>query len=531
MRLISCLIAVLFVVQAYGLDKVELNSTIKEVTVFVQGAEIVRTVKTNVKKGRSLLVFPELSPYFDANSVQVNGKGAFTILSVKTGYDYLRNRPLGKEVKILQDSLEYYVSELNRRKHHVELIQKEEQLVLANRQVGSQEKGVTAEELKKLADFYRMRLHELYDKREAAEADIKRMNERKNRIQQQINAWNGQLNNKFGEVYVEVASNQAETADIELIYLVSNASWRPSYNIRSTNISSDIQIEYLANIVQNTQEDWSQVNLKISTGFPLQRATKPEVHPWALNFVQQALQGSYQSNRAYEMAEVALDDAPMAKSERLALKANSLTTSVNGQLATTFSIAIPYDIESGAQEQVVQIDQLKLPSTYSYFAAPKYSDYAFLLGRVTGWSGLNLMPGDANVFFEGAYVSKTYFNPFQTNDTLDITLGQDRSIAISRNRTCDHSKERAIAGKKLSTIGIGIVIRNNKRVEIPIIIKDQIPISRIKDIEVSLDESGNAHVEEATGILTWKAVIQPSTSIEKKFEYTVKFPKGRPINL
>jgi hypothetical protein len=58
------------------------TSKIEKIIVFTEGAQVLRTAKASFSSGKSELVFSGISPKVDKESIQVKGKGAFTIQSV-----------------------------------------------------------------------------------------------------------------------------------------------------------------------------------------------------------------------------------------------------------------------------------------------------------------------------------------------------------------------------------------------------------------------------------------------------------------
>ena len=52
--------------------------------------------------------------------------------------------------------------------------------------------------------------------------------------------------------------------------------------------------------------------------------------------------------------------------------------------------------------------QFELPVFYKYYAVPKLDNDAYLLGELNDWEKLNLLPGNANIIFEGTYVGTSF---------------------------------------------------------------------------------------------------------------------------
>jgi len=108
------------------------------------------------------------------------------------------------------------------------------------------------------------------------------------------------------------------------------------------------------------------------------------------------------------------------------------TTMTDNYVQAEFEIKLPYTIPSDNKTHIVAVMNKELPTKYVYKAIPKLDMNAYLTARVTGWEDMNLLPGQATLFFAGTYVGQTYLNSVETNDTLSLTLGQDKSIVIKR---------------------------------------------------------------------------------------------------
>ena len=64
---------------------------------------------------------------------------------------------------------------------------------------------------------------------------------------------------------------------VRLNYLVTAATWRPQYRFRAAAEKDPVQLEYLAAIEQQTGEDWTGVDMTLSTAQPQLNATPPEL--------------------------------------------------------------------------------------------------------------------------------------------------------------------------------------------------------------------------------------------------------------
>ncbi len=64
---------------------------------------------------------------------------------------------------------------------------------------------------------------------------------------------------------------------IRLNYLVSAVTWRPEYKVRAGKVGEDVQVDYQANLMQHSGEDWNQVKMTLSTAQPMLNASPPEL--------------------------------------------------------------------------------------------------------------------------------------------------------------------------------------------------------------------------------------------------------------
>ena len=64
---------------------------------------------------------------------------------------------------------------------------------------------------------------------------------------------------------------------LKVSYLVSNATWAPSYDVRVQADETRMKLLYYGNISQNSGEDWNNVELVLSTARPSSGGTLPKL--------------------------------------------------------------------------------------------------------------------------------------------------------------------------------------------------------------------------------------------------------------
>ena len=203
----------------------------------------------------------------------------------------------------------------------------------------------------------------------------------------------------------------------------------------------------------------------------------------------------------------------------------------DSELNVTFDIDIPYDVPGNGKEQSVELKEYPVNGVFKYYAVPKLDKDAYLLCEISDWEQLNLLPGEANIIFEGTYIGKTFIDPRSTMDTLNLTLGKDKRIVVKREKMKDFSSVKFLGSNKKQIITYELTVKNNKKEAIQLQLKDQYPLSTNKEIEVELLESTGASNNTELGVLTWTLQLAPGESKKLRMSYSIKYPKDKFINL
>ncbi len=506
----------------------DVASKIKEVIVFRQGAQVTRTGSVNVPSGRNILKFTGISPNIDPNSVQFSATGEFIILSVKHQINYFQPLAPDAEQKRLQEEQKRLQEAIAVEQALLQVLNEEEALILANKSIGGAQSGVSIEDLKATAAFYRERLRELKLERLEVNKKIVKLQEELNKINGQI----GEIASKnkkesTSEILVAVDAKSSVNADFKITYRVYSAGWTPDYDIRVKDVNSPVGVHYKGRVYQSSGEDWKDVKLTLSTGNPQQSGVKPVLQPWWLYPPSYPGVAAGYGGRSDDQVL----DAVRIQSEEIELKEEAPAagyapvTQVENTTSVEFQIETPYDIPTDGQGYIVGIEQYELPATYEYYVAPKLNTNAFLTAKITDWEQYNLVSGSANLFFEGTYMGKTAFNLQSTRDTFDLSLGTDKSIVVTRTKQDNYSDKQFIGNKVTKTIGWEIEVRNKKKQNISIVVEDQVPLATSDDMEVELEKAKGAEVDEATGTLRWKLDLKGGKTEKLEFRYSVKHLK------
>jgi hypothetical protein len=614
--------------QTLANKKQEITSKIERVTTFVSGAQVTRKASATLAAGKTELVFTEISPNIDKQSIQIKGDGAFTILSVIHQMNYLKEQKRQDELLKLEASKKALQARMATERSMLAVYKQEEAMLLKNQAIGGQNTGVKATDLRESLDFQRKRLAEALLKQVEIEQAIQNLDSTTRKIDAQMIALNYTENLATSEVVVTVSAKEFVNAKFEISYLVKDAGWYATYDLRVQDISKPIALTFKANIRQSSGEDWKDVKLSISNGNPTEGGNAPMLTPWNLYYNTAYLANTSNFDRnsivgkvTDENGEGLLGVAVMVKGSTLGTMTDAdgafkLNVAPNGQIlvasyigfqrkeiavssnianfvmeednntlnevvvtgyartrdkrdinkkykrleakkemekkpdpnfkaqdedrrqnlalevatkfqptTVVFDIEMPYTILNDGKFYTAEIKDYSLPADYQYYAVPKIDKDAFLKAQITNWRDLNLMDGELNLFFEGAFLGKSVLDLRTASDTLEISLGRDKGIVIERKNLKEYTSKQFLSNYKTESRAYQISVKNNKNQPIKLTLQDHFPISTNKEVTIDNQEAKDAQIDEKTQIITWKLDLPARSEKVQTMKYTVKYPK------
>ncbi len=629
MRQLIMPLTCLLLLQANAQTKKNVESKIDKVTVFLEGAQTQRSAKVNLIPGKYELIFASISPSIDAQSIQVKAEGQVTVLSVIHQQNFMKEQQKQEEIKELEIQKEALQEKIALQRNILNVFKQEEALLVKNQQIGGANTGLKAVDLKEAADFQRNRLTEVYQKQMETDRQIRKQETELAKLNKQLSELNQKADISTSEIHVTVNAKETTNSQFTLTYLVRKSGWYPTYDIRVKDISSPINLQYKANVFQQSGEDWKDVKLFLSTGNPNESGTKPVVNPWFLkyyypNAFTNPLQGrvpgvsltstggvisgrvtdqrgnpvpgasitlkgaragtaadnngaftinagtgspvlvisavgmeTVEINPSSSNLNVTLREDSKALSEVVVIgygtksddsywdnspvntnnirkkkEQTALTTSTLYQPTTTvYEIEDPYTILNDGKTYTVEIDGYEVKAQYEYYAAPKFETDAFLTARIADWQELNLLPGEANLFFEGTFLGKSTLDVTTAGDTLNLSLGRDKGVVVKRTLLKEYSSRKFMGSNRTDTRQYEIVVRNNKQQPISITIDDQFPVTTMKEIEIQDRKYDGAKLDDDTQKLTWQLIVDPKKENKIGFRYEVKYPRDKTLQL
>jgi len=198
---------------------------------------------------------------------------------------------------------------------------------------------------------------------------------------------------------------------------------------------------------------------------------------------------------------------------------------------TRFKIEKQHTILSEEDVTVIKIDEFEVPATFEYLAVPVINENTFLTAKINQWEQFNLLPGEANIYFEGSYSGKTFINPLAITKELIISLGIDPNVTIERKEKDNFKSKPFLGNSRILDKAYTITVKNNKKTTISLTLFDRIPVSQNKEIKVNDIQTYDAEYDSKTGQLKWVLELTTGASIEKELSYELRFPRNKSISL
>ena len=548
------LFAFLFLLSAnlfFAQKPIYTKAKVTAVKVYRNSAELQNTVSFSVPSGISEIVIGNISEEINEKTIQigVNSKN-ISILSSQFTNDYSTDfkmdttnpqiKKVNDSIKIVENLISKNRIELDANKKAVELLDKNQTVL-----VGSNSSNVA--QLTQLTEFYTNKRIELENKLVSLKTKGDDLSKKLSRLKSSLKTKEQKEAEEFadGVIVLKLMSPTAGNIKLNINYLTDNVSWKPYYEIKTDKISAPLDVTFKAIVKQNTGLDWKGVKLTLINGNSSRNNYAPTVSPWFI-YAQSPKEREILREKkiADKSAAIRIRGMGSVNAEKYDdFQSNALEGRVEGvavgyagfnvnanELNTSYDIDIPYDILSNNEDHLISLYQQKIPADYQYFTAPNYRREAYLLAKVKDFSKYHLVSAPASVIFENMYIGETRVSPDQTNNEMNITLGNDPKISIRREDIQDKSGEKFLSSYREKVVTYDLVIKNNKKEQISMEVKDRFPLSNNEAVKIEvLDKSGAAKDDEK-GFLTWNIKLSPSETKKLRVSYKVRYPKDYTVS-
>lgn len=496
-------------------------SQIQEVTLFRGKAAIMRKGSFSTEAGNQQLLFSGLSPYLDASTIRLQADGSYLIVDVEFRKNYRQPLEQSPKIQNLEKNIEQGERKIEDIVEKIRTIDAQINFLKLNQDVSGKNQPIKLEDLKALSSYFFNTLTSLGRQRLQLSRDLKKEKDIVKQWKKQLQQIQRTKEIPTGEILVTINSKTAGKKNILLNYLTNNANWNLSYDVHADVENNNLQVFYKANVRQNTGVDWQNVKLTLSTASAQNYNAVPQLRTYYLDFWQPPQQ------QPVLMMEM------QARKEKSFTKEAKREDSIPAMQEQEKMAAVEYHIKhlqnlsSQNKEHFLIFKSEKLHAQFLYKTVPLYVPKVFLTAVLKE----ALPAGQMNLFVENTYTGKTYFNPKQFSDTIEIAMGEDRQILVKRELVKQYTKRRFLGSNEIVERGWRISLKNSKKRDVKIEVVDQIPVSTQKEIIVEAKQLDNAQHNLENGQLTWKKDLPANQNKEILFYYEVKFPKDKKVDL
>lgn len=536
------------------------ESIVEEVTVYRDGARVVRSVTTRLSPGLQTMVLLALPATADPESVRIASRSAgVAIVDVEVERRHGAEAPAHK-ARALEERLEACRLRLQE-------IADEDAGEAARLQYLSHLSQSAATSLARAVALGRMDPDELW----AMEAHLaqsttealarrRQILARKVPAERELQAAEAALRDltrtwtsetapvESCEVRATVeAAGAPETAfevAFEVAYHVAQASWRPLYDIRVA--AERLAVSYLAELTQRSGEDWPETRLVLSTTRRGAHEALPELATWFIG-LQRAFAASALRPRGGSFRATALGAAPFAAAPAGAAEAPPpmpqaagetpppapppLVSEVDeGGSAMTYRVPRPVAIASDGAPRKVAVAELELEAELDYLAVPALATEAYLRATAVNTSPVVLLPGPGQVFHDGEFVGRTELDTVAPGEEFELQLGIDERIRLERELAHRRASKTLIGSTRKLDIGYELTVENHRALPARVSLHDHIPVSRDGEVKVRLGEvDPQPDEQDDLGELTWELALEPGGKTKVRYAFTVEYPAGAPI--
>lgn len=284
------------------MDLFEVGSHVRDVTIFRQGAEVIRVAELAAQEGRysewvQLGGLP-LSLDDDSLRARVVGEGEGVAPLAADLRVELEVEPADREPPLSAEARER-LRELDREQHRLNsradylkrCFERLAALEPRPRPGGTHEAPADSplEPRRKLIEFRQRELARLHEQGREVDAELAKLaREREALLPKKLATSRGALTKRVLVRLKTPAGKVAPRARLELSYRTPGARWAPAYAFRLDRDLTMVDVLMRVVVCQATGEDWKRVRMSVSTADPMGWKELPELPSWRIGKRQQA---------------------------------------------------------------------------------------------------------------------------------------------------------------------------------------------------------------------------------------------------
>jgi uncharacterized protein (TIGR02231 family) len=321
-------------------------------------------------------------------------------------------------------------------------------------------------------------------------------------------------------------------SDVDVVvllhYVVGGATWHPEYDLSFTpNGGARVgpgraQLTVGAIVQQSTGEDWSDVELTLSTAKPKLGTEAPVPYPLYLS--------AYEIERKKVMvsAQERRESLSTGGAASNAVGAESAELEDRGQ---SFVLTIPSktSVMSDGRPYWMPVDVRETNATSRFVAIPKLRAYVFQVVKLDNPASYPLLEGTVHTYRAGSYVGDSTLTYKGPSEPLELSLGIDEELRVDRTSLTDAAKRAGfLSGTQHLEQGWRIDVENRSKGAVVVEVRESIPVSKDERITVELlkdKTTAGYQLDRERGFVTWKLELPKGAKKSVALNHAVHLPK------
>lgn len=465
-------------------------------------------------------------------------------------------RKLNDEIKALQQVREKIEADIKANHANAQLLAKLENVTTLTNVPTGEKAAINTEAIVTMVKYIMERRGENTKELVGLTQQVQANQEKADLARKKLNELTGAAAKIEHDAIIVVEKNNAAAGKIRLNYLIDSASWMPQYKLRAgKNAKDQVQLEYLAGIIQNSGEDWSNVKLVLSTAKPMLNAAPPELQSLNVTVVPKT-NGPLKGPDATELEEQVRNLRTKAQKDFNAGKDSTGSGLVNTaaaldqswellnpeeavkrgcSLATREGPSVTYHLNtrltvpSRLDEQILEIAKIEMPPDYYYKAVPILSTHVYRLAEMTNRSEMVLLPGDATMYIGGDFVGQMNMPLVAIGEKFTVGFGVDPALQVQRSMT-DRSRTTQ-GGNQALRYEFRILVNSYKSERIKMQVWDRLPHAETDAVNIAISKTTPELSKDAlylreqrpNNLLRWDVNVDPGQTGEKALAINYEF--------
>ncbi|MCF8257654.1 MAG: mucoidy inhibitor MuiA family protein [Flavobacteriales bacterium] len=270
--------------KAVSQDVIEkpLPSSLNEVTVYFQGAQLERTSTFSAQKGTKYRFLVQgVETGMIRSSLQLSSPAGFSITQVTDRIKYVETVNHDPETSALNEKISKLKTQLIDQEDFIELVKTQKSMLDENRGLAKTQSGMSVEEWKSGVAFYETKTSELRTRLRDYERKSLTIKAEMQKHIDRLDEITGTAKKQTIEVIIDgVCTESISNGTLRLTYLVPEASWSPKYDLRMIDLDRPLELDVNALVSQSTGMDWSNVKMVLTSEDPFKSSERPTLIKW-----------------------------------------------------------------------------------------------------------------------------------------------------------------------------------------------------------------------------------------------------------